>query len=127
MQLEIELIPISEMKTKENTHYIPIARVEYFAYLATTLTPMDAFREIDGYTSALWEYMQDRKYQEQQLFYDYDKLIHAQMGHTLLCTLTELLLMEKDMRNYGISNDILNRYQTLENEYQSLLLELKKK
>ncbi len=127
MNFEIELIPISETKKEENTHLLPLSRLEYFAFLATTLTPLDAFMEADGYTSALWEYMQDKKYQEKELFADYDKLIHASNGHTILSTLVQLLLMEKDMRTIGISNELLNRYQRLQGEYQLLLLELKKK
>ncbi len=127
MEIEIELIPISEIKKEENTFLIPLSKVEHFAHLATTLTPLDAFREIDGYTSALWEYMQDHKYQDKESFTSYDKLIHANMGNSFLTSLIQLLLIEKDMRNNGISQEIFNRYQILLGEYQSILEQLKKK
>ena len=127
MDLEMELIPISEIKKEENTYLLPLSRLEYFAFLATTLTPLESFLEEEGYTSALFEYMQDKKYQEKELFTDYDKLIHAINGHAILSTLIQLFLIERKMRSEGISNKLLGRYQRLQGEYQTLLWELKKK
>ena len=124
---EIALVPISAIENKENIQYIPLEKVEYFAYIASTLTPLEAFTKIDGYTNSLWEYMQDKKYQEKELFSYYDKLIHANMGHAFLCSLIELLLLEKEMRNDGISNDYIHQYQKLQNEYLYLLNQLEKK
>lgn len=126
--MEVELVPISEIKTEENVHCIPLSRVEYLAYLATTLSPLeDTFFEADGYTSALFEHMQERKFQEQELFKDYDKLIHAHQGFSLLSNLVQLLLIEKEMRNGGVTNEILSRYERTQREYQTVLIELKKK
>ncbi len=125
--IEITLVPISEIEKEENVQYITLEKVEYFAYIATTLTPLDAFLKVDGYTSALWEYMQEKKYQEKELFSCYDKLIHANMGYSFLCSLVELLLLEKEMRNEGISNSYINQYQKLQNEYLYLLNQLERK
>ena len=49
------------------------------------------------------------------------------MGHAFLCSLIELLLLEKEMRNDGISNDYIHQYQKLQNEYLYLLNQLEKK
>ena len=111
--IEIALVPISEIETDENIQYIPLEKVEYFAYIATTLTPLDAFIKVDGYTNALWEYMQEKKYQDKELFSFYDKLIHANMGHPILSSLIELYLLEKEMRNEGISDEYLYQYQNI--------------
>lgn len=124
---EIALVPISEIENEENVQYIPLEKVEYFAYIASTLTPLDAFTKADGYTSALWEYMQEKKYQEKELFTYYDKLIHANMGHSLLTSLIELYLLEREMRNEGIDDEYLYQYQKLQNEYLYLINQLEKK
>ena len=125
--IEIALVPISEIETDENIQYIPLEKVEYFAYIATTLTPLDAFIKVDGYTNALWEYMQEKKYQDKELFSFYDKLIHANMGHPILSSLIELYLLEKEMRNEGISDEYLYQYQKLQNKYLYLLNQLEKR
>lgn len=125
--IEIALVPISEIEKDDNTHYIPLEKVEYFAYLATTLTPLEAFTKIDGYTNALWEYMQEKKFQEKELFTCYDKLIHATMGHSFLSSLINLYLLEKEIRNNGIDNEYVYQYQKLQNEYFYLLNQLERK
>lgn len=125
-ELELQLIPISEIKKEDNIQLIPLKKVEYLAFIATTLTPLDAFLEIDGYTNALWEYMQEKKYQDQELFFYYDKLIHANMGHAMLSNLIALLLIEKEIRNHGFTTTLDRQYQKLQNEYRFLLQELRK-
>lgn len=125
--VEIALVPISEIEKEDNVQYIPLERVEFFAYIATTLTPLDAFIKVDGYTNALWEYMQEKKYQDKELFTYYDKLIHANMGHALLSSLINLNLLEKEMRNEGIDDEYLSQYQKLQNEYLYLINQLEKK
>ncbi len=125
--VEIALVPISEIEKEENVQYIPLEKVEYFAYIATTLPPLDAFIKVDGYTNALWEYMQEKKYQDKDLFAYYDKLIHANMGHALLSSLINLNLLEKEMRNEGIDDEYLYQYQKLQNEYLYLINQLEKK
>lgn len=126
-KIEIALVPISELETEENVQYISLEKIEYFAYIATTLKPLDAFIKADGYTNALWEYMQEKKYQEKELFSSYDKLIHANMGHAILRNLIELYLLEKEMRNEGMDDEYLKQYQKLQNEYLYLLNQLEKK
>lgn len=125
--VEIALVPISEIEKEDNVQYIPLERVEFFAYIATTLTPLDAFIKVDGYTNALWEYMQEKKYQDKELFTYYDKLIHANMGHALLSSLINLNLLEKEMRNEGIDDEYLSQYQKLQNEYLYLINQLERK
>ena len=79
----LQLIPISETNI-EKAFYLSINDLDYFAHKATTLTPFDAWQEVDGYNEALFEYMQSIKYNDKDLFTKYDKLIHAQRGSELL-------------------------------------------
>ena len=125
MEIELKLIPINEKEDSKNIINIPLKKVEYLAFLATNLTPHEEFTEIDGYTSALWEEMQIRKYNDKDLFALYDKLIHATNGFNLLKIAVQLFLMEKDMRNYGTSKDLMAKYDILQKEYQAIISELK--
>ena len=121
----LQLIPISETNI-EKAFYLSINDLDYFAHKATTLTPFDAWQEVDGYNEALFEYMQSIKYNDKDLFTKYDKLIHAQRGSELLKYGIELYLMEKDMKLMGISPILSERYNTVQYKYICLLNELKK-
>lgn len=121
----LQLIPISETNI-EKAFYLNVKDLDYFAHKATTLTPFDAWQEVDGYNEALFEYMQSIKYNDKDLFTKYDKLIHAQRGSELLKYGIELYLMEKDMKLIGISPILSERYNTVQYKYICLLNELKK-
>ncbi len=127
MDIQIELIPVNEERKEKNTFLIPLAKAEYLAFLASSLTPMDALSEIEGYTNALWEYMQEKRYQEKELFLAYDHLIHANRGYQLLSCLTELFLLEKEMRNSSLKEESIRRYNFAKADYLSILSELQKK
>jgi hypothetical protein len=120
----LKLIPISETDASKNASNISIKDLEYFGFLATTLRPIDSFSIIDGYIDSLWEYMQEIKYQNKELFNKYDKLIHAQQGNIILKTAIELFLMEKDMRDVGIIETITNKYNNTQKYYLSLIRDL---
>ena len=126
METKLVLIPINETKDSDKVINITLDWVEKIAFIATTLTPLDEFSEIDGYTGALWEHMQELKYQDKGLFTIYDKLIHANSGFNLLKTAVQLFLIEKNMRNHGITNEMTSKYNSLQNEYQSLINDIKK-
>jgi len=125
MEAKLKLIPINEKDDSDKVINITLDWVEKIAFLATTLTPLEEFAEIDGYTRALWEHMQEIKYQDKNLFTIYDKLIHANNGFNILKTAIQLFLIEKDMRTYGTTNDMLAKYDLLQAEYQALINEIK--
>ena len=120
----LQLIPISETNI-EKAFYLDIKDLDFFAYTATTLTPFDAWQEVDGYSEALFEYMQSIKYNNKDLFTKYDKLIHANRGSELLKYAIELYLIEKDMKLMGISPILSERYNSIQIKYINLLNELK--
>lgn len=120
----LKLIPNGETNNNDNYFILSIKELEDFAYLATTLYPIDSFSKIDGYINALWEYMQENKYNNNETFNKYDKLIHSYQGNTILKTIIELFLMEKDMRENGINNDIIAKYNNIQSYYSSLIRDL---
>ena len=125
MIIKLQLIPINETTDSINIITVSLDKVEYLAFIAINLIPIDAYSEIDGLTGALWEEMQTRKFHDKELFTIYDKLIHATNGFSLLKTTIQLFLIEKDMRYYGISKDIVAKYDTLQLQYSNLIDELK--
>jgi len=120
MNIPLKLIPING----KQEDIIFMQDVELLAFIATTLSPMDSFSEIDGYTTALWEEMQHRKFKDKDLFSKYDKLIHATNGFNLLKVTIQLFLIEKDMRNAGISPILTTQYEKLQREYELLIHDL---
>lgn len=121
----LQLMPISETNI-EKAFYLEIKDLDFFAHKATTLTPFDAWQEVDGYNEALFDYMQSIKYNNKDLFKKYDKLIHAERGSELLKYGIELYLMEKDMKLMGISPILSDRYNMIQHKYICLLNDLKK-
>jgi len=120
MTVSLKLVPING----NQEDIISLQDVELLAFTATTLSPLDSFSEIDGYTSALWEEMQSRKFKEKDLFNKYDKLIHATNGFKLLKVTIQLFLIEKDLRNIGINQTLITQYEKLQQEYELLLRDL---
>lgn len=120
----LQLMPISENNI-EKAFYLDIKDLDFFAHTASTLTPCDAWQEVDGYNEALFEYMQSIKYNDKDLFNKYDKLIHAHRGSELLKYAIELYLIEKDMKLMGISPILSDKYNITQHKYISLLNELK--
>lgn len=120
----LQLMPISENNI-EKAFYLAINDLDFLAHKASTLTPFDAWQEVDGYNEALFEYMQSIKYNDKELFNKYDKLIHANRGSELLKYAIELYLMEKDMKLLGISPLLSERYNLIQQKYICLLNELK--
>jgi hypothetical protein len=118
----LKLIPISEDINSKNKTSISIDELEYFGYLASTLSPLESLSIIDGYINSLWEYMQEIKYQKKDLFNKYDKLIHAENGIIILKTVIELFLMEKEMRINGITE--INKYNNTQKYYLKLINDL---
>jgi len=121
----LQLMPISENNI-EKAFYIELGDLDFFAYKASTLTPFDAWLEVDGYNEALFEYMQSIKYQNKELFTKYDKLIHAQRGSELLKYAIELYLIEKDMKLMGISSILSDKYNKIQHKYICLLNDFNK-
>jgi hypothetical protein len=125
METRLKLIPINEVAGTQNEFTITLKQVEHMAEIATNLEPSDSFSKIDGYTNALWEEMQSRKFSDKDLFTAYDKLIHATNGFSLLKATIQLLLLEQTMRIDGIDNSAMNAYNGLQREYQYLINDLK--
>ncbi len=121
----LALMPISETN-EDKLFFLPIDDLNFFAHKASTLTPFDAWSEVDGYNEALFEYMQSIKYNDKELFTKYDKLIHAQRGAELLKYLIELYIIEKDMKEIGITPILSDRYNLIQRNYICLLNDLKK-
>lgn len=118
----LKLIPNGQT---DNGISMSLKELEDFAYLATTLSPIESFSKSDGYINALWEYMQENKYTNKELFTRYDKLIHSYQGNTILKTIIELFLMEKDMRENGLNDMIVTKYNSTQRYYLSLIRDLK--
>lgn len=117
----LKLIPIGK---NDSGILMSIKELEDFAYLAINLLPNESFSKADGYIDALWEYMQEKKYTDKELFIQYDKLIHAYHGNAILKTIIELLLMEKDMRDSGLNDIIVTKYNNTQRYYLNLIRNL---
>ncbi len=118
----LRLMPISETDLNK-AFYIELNDLDFFAHKASTLTPYEAWQEIDGYNEALFDYMQSIKYQDKDLFIKYDKLIHAYRGSELLKCAISLYLIEKDMKLLGITSILSERYNNMQQKYISILNE----
>jgi len=121
MEIKIGLVPINETA---NAFTTTLDKIHDIAHIAIKLEPIQSFTEIDGYTDALWEEMQNRKYSDQELFTIYDKLIHATNGFNLLKADIQLLLLERKMHEEGIDPDTMNTYNKIQRDYQRLIDDL---
>lgn len=119
----LRLMPISENDINKAS-YIELEDLDFFAHTAIMLKPYDSWSVVDGYSEALFEYMQSIKYKNKELFNKYDKLIHALRGSELLKYAIELYLFEKDMKLTGITNLLSNKYNSIQVKYINLINEL---
>lgn len=120
----LQLMPISENDINK-AFFIDIDDLDFFAHTAIMLEAYNSWSAVDGYSEALFEYMQSIKYKNKDLFTKYDKLIHAQRGSELLKYAIELYLLEKDMKKFGINNLLFNKYNSVQTKYINLINELK--
>ena len=94
---------------------ISIDDINYFALFSTTLNPSSEITEFAGYAAALEDYyFQNKdKYSE-----TYTHLTSSGDGKRILCTSIQLVLLEKEFRNYGINGNSLKLYEKYINDYQ---------
>lgn len=100
------------------TYPIDINNINKIAFIATTLEPMPAENEIEGYFQALNLYYQSFN----SLRDSYLKLISGQQGRDILSMALKLTLYEQKIRKKGIRTlDELKTYNNYASELQNLI------
>ena len=103
----------------DNGAKIDLMDVGRIASFAIGLEPKNEIREIDGYSSALYDYMINNK--DNILFNSYLLLSSDSLGKSLLSSNIGLCLMEKSFREEGASPQSINAYASYVNEYHNII------
>lgn len=97
---------------------VKVDDVNALARLSLTLTPEVEVTEAFGYASALGTYFREN---DDELKESYSKLTSDSTGNEFLCTTIALSLFEKSFRENGISDDMMERYNRIVDNYQKQL------
>lgn len=104
---------------EDEKNAIDLMDLSRLASLAITLEPLPEVTEAFGHAAALHEYMD--KNRDNFLFNSYNLLISDPRGKELLCSNIELCLLEKSFREKGASEETINAYVKVVNNYHKLL------
>ena len=97
---------------------ISIDEVNEIALVATTLKPVPAVTEILGYVNALENHFEETNDKRSEFL---EKLTSNFYGGEFLCTTIALYLLEKQMRENGINDELIERYNVQINKYQDII------
>ena len=108
---------VENAQTRE-IYELSIKDIEFLSEFATTLESKDEISNALGYANALGEFYKDSTNRYRDTYY---RLVSSNYGTLFLCTNINLSLMEKIMREKGISEGVLKSYEEELKEYHRLI------
>ena len=111
------LVFLRDKDDKDVFERIAIDEINEIASLAITLEPEPAVHETVGYMYALQNHFNETKDERSTLL---GKLTSNFYGGEFLCSTIALYLLEKKMRENGVSDDLIKRYASEVNKYRDM-------